>query len=59
MAEAGGTILITLPGETQPAIEVVFPEHVTALRRGESAAEHLYINRPGDAPVTHASGNSR
>ena len=40
---------IVLPGHpaSDRSIEVLFPEHVTAVRRGSSAAEHLYLFRPG------------
>jgi hypothetical protein len=38
-----------LPGhpQTDRAIEVVFPEHVTVRRHGSVNAEHLYLFRPG------------
>jgi hypothetical protein len=43
------TLRIVLPGqpESDRAIEVVFPEHVTARRHGSADAEHLYLFRPG------------
>ena len=58
MAGSGATLLITLPGAAQPAIEVIFPEHVTALPHGHAAAEHLYLERPGDAPAWRRSANT-
>jgi hypothetical protein len=58
---AEGLQLLVAPENTQPAlhivlpnrppsdrsIEVLFPEHVTAVRRGSGAAEQLYLFRPG------------
>lgn len=43
------TLRIVLPGHPRSdrAIEVIFPEHVTAKRRGTTEAEHLYQWRPG------------
>jgi hypothetical protein len=40
---------IVLPGqaESNRAIEVIFPEHVTARRRGSSDSVQLYVFRPG------------
>jgi len=40
---------IVLPGreESDRTIEVIFPEHVTARRRGVANAEQLYLFRPG------------
>ena len=40
---------ISLPGRpaADPGIRVLFPEHVTARRHGQSVAEHLYLFRPG------------
>lgn len=42
-------LTIALPGESskQPAIRVLFPEHVTAKKSGNTDAEHLYLFRPG------------
>src|SRR5436190_11424635 len=51
------TLLITLPGHSDPSIEVMFPEHVTAVRHGGDQAEHLYLNGPGDAPAWRRSSN--
>lgn len=47
------TVRIVLPGhsESDPAIEVLFPEHVSALKSGSSVVEHLYLSssaRSGD-----------
>lgn len=36
-------LLVTLPGRSEPAIEILFPEHVTARAHGRSEAEHLYL----------------
>jgi hypothetical protein len=43
------TLRIVLPGHatSDRSIEVLFPEHVTAVKRGSSAAEQLYMFRPG------------
>jgi hypothetical protein len=43
------TLRIVLPGHTSTdrAIEVLFPEHVTARKSGASEAEHLYLFQPG------------
>src|SRR6266403_2962460 len=42
-------VTIALPGEpsSQPEIRVLFPEHVTAKKKGNTDAEHLYLFRPG------------
>jgi hypothetical protein len=42
-------LTIALPGEpsNQPAIRVLFPEHVTAKKKGNTDAERLYLFRPG------------
>src|SRR5262245_7047856 len=42
-------VRIVLPGreESDRTIEVIFPEHVTARRRGVASAEQLYLFRPG------------
>src|SRR5258708_37609222 len=39
---------VFLPGRpaTDPAINVIFPEHVTSRKHGSSAAEHFYMWRP-------------
>jgi hypothetical protein len=54
---------ITLPGEPsgRPEIEVLLPEHVTAKKKGNIEAEHLYLFRPGrqgERPQWKRSGNS-
>src|SRR5258705_181877 len=43
------TLRIVLPGHlaSDRTIEVLFPEHVTAVSHGSSDAEHLYLFRPG------------
>src|ERR1700730_4077820 len=42
-------LTIALPGDSsnRPSIRVLFPEHVTAKKRGSTDAEHLYLFRPG------------
>ena len=54
---------VVLPGRpaTDRSIEVLFPEHVTAVKEGSSIAEQLYLFRPnmqGDAPVWRRTGSS-
>jgi hypothetical protein len=46
---ANPTLRIILPGRpsSDRAIEVVFPEHVTAVRHGRTTAAQLYLWRPG------------
>ena len=43
------TLRIVLPGKptSDRSIEVLFPEHVTAVKHGNSASEQLYMFRPG------------
>ena len=41
------TLLFQLPGSQDSAIEVIFPEHVTARKVGSDEAEHLYLFQPG------------
>jgi len=43
------TLRVVLPGsaDTDGAIEVIFPEHVTARMHGSTEAEQLYLFRPG------------
>jgi hypothetical protein len=45
-ASAAPRVRIILPGhpESDRAIEVLFPEHVSALRSGATAVEHLYLS---------------
>ena len=42
-------LIIALPGQSSkpPEIRVLFPEHVTAKKKGETDAERLYLFRPG------------
>ena len=54
---SGTSLLVTLPGRDAPSIEVLFPEHVTAKRRGSDGAEHLYLNRAGDTPAWRNTGD--
>jgi hypothetical protein len=47
--------------DTDSAIEVIFPEHVTANKQGSSESEHLYLFRPGsqgEPPVWRQVGQS-
>src|SRR5215475_13564096 len=43
------TLRIVLPGHltSDRSLEVLFPEHVTAVKHGSSVAEQLYLFRPG------------
>ena len=43
------TLHIILPGhsESDRTIEVLFPEHVTVRKQGETEGKHLYLFRPG------------
>ena len=43
------TLRIVLPGHatSDRSIEVIFPEHITAVKHGSGVAEHLYLFRPG------------
>jgi hypothetical protein len=43
------TLQIVLPGhpDSDRAIEVIFPEHVTARKQGSADSEQLYLFRPG------------
>lgn len=43
------TLRIVLPGHatSDRSIEVLFPEHVTAVKQGSTIAEQLYLFRPG------------
>ena len=54
---------IVLPGHelSDRAIEVLFPEHVTGVRRGAATAEHLYLPRAGvveEPPAWRRHGRS-
>lgn len=54
---------IVLPGQANSdrSIEVLFPEHVTALKQGSTTAEHLYLFRDGsqgEPPVWRQTGQS-
>jgi hypothetical protein len=54
---------VVLPGEptSNRAIEVLFPEHVSARRQGGVSTEHLYLFRPGaqgERPAWRRVGNS-
>ena len=54
---------VVLPGQetSDRSIEVLVPEHVTAVRNGAATAEQLFLPRPGsppERPVWRASGNS-
>ncbi|MFL5606836.1 MAG: hypothetical protein ACJ8AD_10365 [Gemmatimonadaceae bacterium] len=57
------TLRVILPGRdtSDRSVEVLFPEHVTAVRNGGSVAEHLYLFRPGlqgVAPAWRCVGRS-
>jgi hypothetical protein len=57
------TLRIVLPGrpDTDSAIEVIFPEHVTANKEGTRESEHLYLFRSGaqgEPPVWRQAGQS-
>ena len=57
------TIRIVLPGspDSDRTIEILFPEHVTARKRGETNAEQLYRFRPGaggERPMWRQRGQS-
>ena len=43
------TLRVVLPGHatSDRTIEILFPEHVTAVKQGSTIAEHLYLFRPG------------
>src|ERR1700756_3135794 len=48
-ANTDPSLKILLPGQpvSDPGIEVLFPEHVTARPHGSAEAMHLYLFRPG------------
>lgn len=53
---------LILPGQpiSDSSIQILFPEHVTAVEHGSGAARQLYMFRPGcqgDLPRWHASAN--
>ncbi len=57
------TLHIILPGhpDSDRTIEVLFPEHVTVRKEGETEAKHLYLFRPGlhgDPPGWQQVGQS-
>jgi hypothetical protein len=57
------TLRIVLPGhpDTDNAIEVLFPEHVTVNKKSGGESEHLYLFRPGqqgEAPAWRRVGQS-
>ena len=57
------TLHIILPGhaDSDRTIEVLFPEHVTVRKQGETEAKHLYLFRPGlhgDRPDWRQVGQS-
>jgi hypothetical protein len=57
------TLRIILPGlsESDRTIEVLFPEHVTVRKQGETEGTHLYLFQPGhhrDQPVWQQIGQS-
>jgi hypothetical protein len=59
--ETQPVLRVSLPGKSAPEMEVLFPEHVTAKKKEESEAEHLYLFRPGqkgEAPKWKRTGDS-
>jgi hypothetical protein len=57
------TLRILLPGypDNDKTLEVIFPEHVTVRRVGETEAQHLFLFQPGqhgDRPAWRRSGRS-
>jgi len=56
VGNSGPAVAVLLPGQslTDAAIRVLVPEHVTAVRQGDSVAEHLYFpsSDSGDRSVT-------
>jgi hypothetical protein len=57
------TLRVVLPGRTisDRSIEVLVPEHVTAVRQGSAAAEHLFLpssERPREPPAWRSAGAS-
>src|SRR6266550_4460442 len=62
-ADTQPALTIALPGEPsgRPEIRVLFPEHVTAKKKGNADAEQLYLFRPGlqgEKPPWKRSQNS-
>lgn len=60
---ADPTLRIVLPGrpDSDHAIEVIFPEHVTVRKKGQKEVEHLYLYREGHqdrAPAWHRIGQA-
>jgi hypothetical protein len=57
------TLRILLPGypDNDKTLEVIFPEHVTVRRVGETEGQHLFLFQPGqhgDRPAWRRSGRS-
>jgi hypothetical protein len=57
------TLRVVLPGRplSDRAIEVLFPEHVTAVRHGDTVGQHLYRWEPGTVdkrPAWHRVGRA-
>ena len=57
------TLRIILPGhpDSDRAIEVIFPEHVTVRKHGETEGQHLFLFQPGqqgDRPAWRQVGQS-
>lgn len=57
------TLRIILPGhpDSDRAIEVIFPEHVTVRKQGEKEGDHLFLFQPGqrgDRPAWRQVGQS-
>src|SRR5919197_1178501 len=54
---------VVLPGHptADPSTEILFPEHVTAVKQGERSGQQLYLFRPGrrgDGLLWRRSGDS-
>ena len=60
---ASPVLRVLLPGRptSDQSIEILFPEHVTVVKKGQGAAQQLYLFRPGargDRPVWRRSDSS-
>lgn len=47
------SLLVMLPGHSEPDVEILFPEHVTVRKHGASDVEHLYLFRPLTMPARY------
>lgn len=60
---ASPVLRVILPGRptSDRSIEILFPEHVTAVKQGQSSSQQLYMFRPGqggDRPLWRRAGAS-